>query len=222
MWLCVSPFFTFYWPCPVHSPASQWIRATGRAPLPCVGVIVFLYKLSGCITVARTLCLPCSHHEGYWGSTTLAANTASISPCWFKPSSWAGAEITSGSTRRSEAPSWVSYFIESPYCSREVKLERKKTEEKVEWLDHNRVGVMSSCAAAQTWQIGKAGRWQTDRLNTRTSRYASRQTNREAAGKTDRKKTKRQMMKEKWEKDESRPTERQRKMAARETEMSNR
>ncbi|TNN76344.1 hypothetical protein EYF80_013423 [Liparis tanakae] len=29
-----------------------------------------LQKLSGCITEARTQCLPCSHHRGYWGLTT--------------------------------------------------------------------------------------------------------------------------------------------------------
>lgn len=200
--LCISPLFTLCWLRPVHSSASQWIRATGWAPLPCVGVIVFLYKLSGCITVARTQCLPCSHQQGYWGSTKLATNTASILLCWFQLSSWAGAEITSGVTRRSETFSWVCCFIESPYFSREVKRRGRRWRRLVEWLDHDRVGVMSSCAAAQTWQIGKPGRWQTDRSKSRTGRYTSRQTNSKAARKTDRKQRDRRWRKvrERWAK----------------------
>lgn len=132
---CVpSPFtslFTLYCLCPVHFSASQRMRATGQAPLPCVGIIVFLYKLSSCITRARTQCLHCSHHYGYWDSTKLVANSASILHYWFQPFSWAAAEIASGITRRSETFSWVCllYWDSIFFFSREVKLEWRRKEE---------------------------------------------------------------------------------------------
>lgn len=46
-----------------------------------------------------------------------------------------------------------------------------------------------------TDRMGKAGRWQTDTLNTRTGRCTSRQTNRKAVRKTDLQKKKRLKLK---------------------------
>lgn len=165
---------------PFSSQSVQW----GEHPYLVLGVIVFLYKLSGCITEAMTQCLPCSHHSAYWASTKLAAKAASFAvliPVLLMSRSWNYLRCNQE----------FRDILKSPHFSREVKLKErgeiwKRTS--VKWLDHDRVGVMSSCVAAQTWQIGEAFRWQTDSLNSRTGRCARRQTNRKAARK---KKTKR-------------------------------